>query len=126
MDQRNSLLSPAVSYRFSKNNLHVRLEGSFEIPQADELIRLLYQNHDHCQRIFIDVRKVTQPHLTATQKLKAALQHSPIAEERVYFKGKRGFDLATTGNRVLLMNSRKHVCTGNCAHCRCKRQKNAA
>ncbi len=50
---------PALSYRFSHENLHIRVNKHFDLPQAGILISLLRQYHQNCKRIFLfsDSRK---------------------------------------------------------------------
>ena len=57
----------------------------------------------------------------------AALRGAPqpsIAPQRIHYKGSRGFELATSGNKVLIVPEKaKHVCKGTCPNCRCKDKK---
>ena len=47
-----------------------------------------------------------------------------IAPQRIHYKGSRGFELAASGNKVLIVPERaKHVCKGTCPNCRCKDKK---
>ena len=49
---------------------------------------------------------------------------SNIAPQRIHYKGSRGFELATSGNKVLIVPEKaKHVCKGTCPNCRCKDKK---
>lgn len=126
-----------ITFRFSHENLHIRVENNFDQPQANAVIDLLRCNHKKCKRIFIDVRRVIQTHSLAVDALKSLLQHNGPCPEQVHFKGKTGFGMAVSGNRVLLLPEKpprdasahepheKHVCRGNCAQCRCGRHKHA-
>lgn len=132
-----SKMTTGITYRFSHNNLHIRLENDFDQPQANAVIDLLRCNHNKCKRIFIDVRRIVQAHPLAINALKSLLLHNGPYPEQVHFKGKNGFGMAVSGNRVLLLPEQpphnktahepheKHVCRGNCARCRCGRHKHA-
>ena len=115
-----------VSHRFSHDNLHIRFNSRFDPPQASVLINLLQRYYQSCKRIFIDVREVEQPNPVAAAALKAAFLHADYEPQQIGFKGNRGFALAISGNKVLLVPEKKpegHVCRGNCAHCRCGHKK---
>ena len=44
--------------------------------------------------------------------------------QRIHYKGSRGFELAASGNKVLIVPEKaKHVCKGTCPNCRCKDKK---
>ena len=59
----------------------------------------------------------------AAAALRGASQPS-IAPQRIHYKGSRGFELATSGNKVLIVPEKaKHVCKGTCPNCRCKDKK---
>ena len=61
--------------------------------------------------------------LAAAAALRGAPQPS-IAPQRIHYKGSRGFELATSGNKVLIVPEKaKHVCKGTCPNCRCKDKK---
>ncbi len=123
-----------LTHRFSHDNLHIALSEHFEQPQVDALIDMLRGQQTHCNRIFIDVRKVTNPQPSAVAAFKTSLGSLSVGPERVFFKGKLGFDLAVNGNKVLIVKKanqerseeKKHVCKGNCAHCTCGHHKHCA
>lgn len=76
-----------------------------------------------CNKFFIDVRHVTRIQPAAAAALRGAPQPS-IAPQRIHYKGSRGFELATSGNKVLIVPEKaKHVCKGTCPNCRCKDKK---
>ena len=116
-----------LTHHFSHDDLHIALSERFEQPQTDALMEMLRGNQTRCRRIFIDVSKVTHPHPSAVAAFKTSLSAQCVGPERVYFKGRLGFDLAIDGNRVLIVKDAsrqkhdpgKHVCKGNCAHCAC-------
>ena len=112
-----------LSHRFSHDNLHISVSSPFDPPQASALIELLQCNQANCKRIFIDVRHVTDPHPSAIDTLKTTLLLGNLSAERIVFKGKSGFDMAVSGNRVLIEQKKKHVCKGNCANCKCGHHK---
>lgn len=98
-----SVQSLDLSYRFSHDNLHIRVNRHFNLAQAGILISLLRHYRQNCKRIFIDVRDVTAPDEAAASAWKLSFLHTDISPERIIFKGKTGFALAVSGNRVLLV-----------------------
>ena len=126
MEQNVATTQPlGVSHRFSHDNLHISLDTQFNTPQANALMELLHCNHESCKRIFIDVRRVSNPHPSAVDALKTSLLLGGFGTEQVVFKGKTGFDMAVSGNRVLIEQKKEHVCKGNCANCKCGHHKHA-
>ena len=124
MDQHPVVTDHAgLSHRFSHDNLHISVSSRFDPPQANALIKLLQCNQANCKRIFIDVRHVADPHPSAVDALKTSLLLGGLSTERIVFKGKSGFDMAVTGNRVLIEQKKEHVCKGNCANCKCGHHK---
>ena len=119
----SSTLNSDVTHRFSHDNLHISLNDQFDSPQADAVIALLQHNHMNCKRIFIDVRQVHRPNPPAVDILKSSLLLNGFNKEQVIFKGKSGFAMAVSGNRVLIQQEKKHVCKGNCANCKCGHHK---
>lgn len=124
MDHACTSVQPLdLSYRFSHENLHIRVNQHFDLPQAGILISLLRHYRQNCKRIFIDVRDIGTPHEAAVSALKSSFLHTDISPDRIIFKGKTGFALAVSGNRVLIVPEKKHTCRGNCANCACKHKK---
>lgn len=124
MDHACTSVQPLdLSYRFSHENLHICVNKHFDLPQAGILISLLRHYRQNCKRIFIDVRDIKAPHEAAVSALKSSFFHTHISPDRIIFKGKAGFALAVSGNRVLIVPEKKHICCGNCADCACKQQK---
>lgn len=112
-----------LSFRRNANNLHIAAGEDLDLAKARAILDLMYSHSHDCNKFFIDVRQVSRVQPDAM----AALRHaSPaaIAPQRIHYKGSRGFDLAASGNKVLIVPEKaKHVCKGNCPNCRCKEKK---
>ena len=64
------------------------------------------------------------PHPAGGGRSPAWCAPASIAPQRIHYKGSRGFELATSGNKVLIVPEKaKHVCKGTCPNCRCKDKK---
>ena len=114
-------------YRISANNMHVTLEGRLSPDMAAALGGLVATHERECGTFFIDVRGMEEAEPDAAESLKNVMQRSPVSPDRIAYKGRRGFDLAVNGNKVLVPSPRRHepghVCKGNCPNCRCRQNK---
>ena len=111
MPRLENLPQTRISFRRSANNLHIATGEDLDLEQARAILNL------------IDVRHVTRIQPAAAAALRGAPQPS-IAPQRIHYKGSRGFELATSGNKVLIVPEKaKHVCKGTCPNCRCKDKK---
>ena len=112
-----------ISFRRSANNLHIATGEDLDLEQARAILNLMRCHSNDCNKFFIDVRHVTRIQPAAAAALRGAPQPS-IAPQRIHYKGSRGFELATSGNKVLIVPEKaKHVCKGTCPNCRCKDKK---
>lgn len=114
----------SLNLRESANNLHISINDTFALPQAQAIVDLLRSRHTCCNRFFIDVRQVTRLEEDAVTALRSALPASPVSMQRIAFKGRQGFNLAVNGNKVLIVpENAKHECRGNCPNCTCGHKK---
>ena len=109
-----------VQSRESNRDLHVRLAGSFHIPAAQELGKLLRQRYTGAGRVFFDVRELDAPKAEQHTLFRQCI--GPVPPEKVYFKGELGFALAIEGSRVLLMKKGSCRCQGACKTCACRQR----
>ena len=117
-----------VAHRISHDNLHIKCQ-SFTQDQANTVVGLVQKFQKDCHRIFIDVRDVQKPSQSVAASFKTSLQNSQVSPRQIFFKGHSGFDLATNGNRVLVLadepkkktqaKKEGHVCCGKCKNCHC-------
>lgn len=117
--------------RHSKDNLHVWMAGVFDGASAHELLRLLQAEYSGVGRIFINTSELRDINPLEKDVLRTHLQQTAISANCLYFKGEKGFTIAPSGSRVLILPSRlkekdrnppAHVCTGKCAQCRCHKR----
>ena len=127
MPRLENLPQTRISFRRSANNLHIATGEDLDLEQARAILNrslnLMRCHSNDCNKFFIDVRHVTCIQPAAAAALRSAPQAS-IAPQRIHYKGSRGFELAASGNKVLIVPEKaKHVCKGTCPNCRCKDKK---
>lgn len=123
MPRLENLPRNQLSFRRSANNLHIATGEDLDLEQARAILNLMRCHSSDCNKFFIDVRHVTRIQPAAAAALRGAPQPC-IAPQRIHYKGSRGFELAASGNKVLIVPERaKHVCKGTCPNCRCKDKK---
>lgn len=112
-----------IAFRRSADNLHIAAGEDLDLEQARAILDLMRCHSADCNKFFIDVRRVTRIQPAAVTALRGA-SLSAIAPQRIHYKGSRGFELASSGNKVLIVPEKaKHVCSGTCPNCRCKDKK---
>jgi hypothetical protein len=114
-----------IQFRKSNGNLHIQPKGDFDGGSAWELINLIHDQYDGKGRVFIDTRKLGQIHPFGCNTFQCRLNHRAMPADRLCFKGKKGFEIAPNGSRVIV-NSKKYSrrCNGNCKKCTCTAKRN--
>ena len=102
MPRLENLPQTRISFRRSANNLHIATGEDLDLEQARAILNLMRCHSNDCNKFFIDVRHVTRIQPAAAAALRGAPQPS-IAPQRIHYKGSRGFELATSGNKVLIV-----------------------
>lgn len=104
----------SMSLRSRRGNLHVRLEGVMDSSAALRLARLLSAERSQYQRLFVDTAHIHGIAHNASVVFQEELKKENVPLSQVFFKGKKGLELAPTGCRVLI--SPETRCS-SCAHC---------
>ncbi|MEE4357874.1 MAG: HD-GYP domain-containing protein [Desulfococcaceae bacterium] len=115
-----------IESRISRGNLHLRPKGDFDGISAWELLNCIHGSCDRSGKVFIDTSHLHNLCPFGCNTFRCGLNFSLIPGERIFFKGKKGFDIAPGGCRVLVSSkSKEHRCSGNCANCVCRTGKNS-
>lgn len=111
----------SVQMRKSNGNLHLRPKGDLDGSSAWVLIRMIYESYDGKGRVFIDTQDLREMHPFGCGILKCELRKGIVPTERLYFKGKNGFEMAPNGSRVIVPAKVPSCrCNGNCQNCLCR------
>ena len=116
-----------MHYRHNKTNLHVRVKGTFDGTSAHELLNL-FQREYRGGNVFVDTAALGEIMPFGKNILQSRLCQTPVQAASLFFKGEKGFAVAPSGSRVLLVKQdktapdagRKKHCCGNCANCTCR------
>ncbi len=110
----------SIQSRRSNGNLHLRPKGDLDGSSAWELINLMTDKYDGKGRVFIDTQGLREIHPFGCGIFKCGLNKGAIPPNRLYFKGKKGFEMAPSGSRVIVAPKGPGCrCDGNCRNCRC-------
>lgn len=110
----------SVQWKRSNGNLHLRPRGNLDGSSAWELINLIREKYDGKGRVFIDTQDLREIHPFGCGILKYHLTMGTVPPDCLFFKGKRGFEMAPNGSRVILSSKGSRCrCDGNCANCLC-------
>lgn len=114
-----------MQFKKSNGNLHIQPKGDFDGSSAWELINLIHDQYDGKGRVIIDTRNLGQIHPFGCNTFQCRLNLRAMPADRLCFKGKKGFEIAPNGSRVI-DNSQKAPCrcNGNCEKCTCSGKKN--
>ena len=94
------------SFHSNGRNLHLKLRRE---PDREALSSVSVLLKDHARadgRLFVDVRDLNDMQPQAAMSLKSVLKETSLPANSIYFKGPLGFNLASTGNRVLVVRER--------------------
>ena len=108
-------------FRHNNDNLHVRMLGVFDGNSAHELLNLFLREYRSGGRVFVDTACVREVMPFGSKVLQARLCQTPVPASQLFFKGEKGFRIAPSGSRVLVVpqKKKKEGCCGKCAHCAC-------
>ena len=113
-----------IEFRKSNGNLHVRPMGNFDGSSAWELINLLHEKYDGKGRIFIETRNLHKICPFGCSTFQCRLNLSALPADRLFFKGKKGFEIAPKGSKVIVVPEKHRFrCNGNCENCPCSGKK---
>jgi len=109
-----------VEHKKSNGNLHLRPKGDFDGSSAWDLIHLMREKYDGKGRVFIDTKDLQDVHSSGCSTFRCRFQQGGVPADCLFFKGKKGFEMAPDGSKVILVSKKRQCrCDGDCAHCGC-------
>lgn len=114
-----------IEFRTNNGNLYVRPKGDLDGSAACELVNLIHDKYDGEGQVFVDTHQLRKIHSFGCGMFHYHLNFGKLPPDRLFFKGKKGFEIAPEGSRVLVISAekRRHRCGGDCANCACGRRK---
>ena len=114
-----------IEVKKSNGRLLVVPRGDFDGNSAWELVNLLHEQYDGKGQVVIDTRNLREMCPFGCSTFRCRLNQSRLPSNRLSFKGKKGYDIAPEGSKVV-GSQKKHRCRckGNCAKCPCSGEKN--
>jgi hypothetical protein len=92
----------AIGFRHSAGNLHIKLSGAFSGNCAWELLKTIRWQYAGSGRIFIDTARLDSVLADGVALFKTHLGAKRMPPDWLYFKGKKGFQIAPEGSRVIM------------------------
>lgn len=88
----------------SAGNLHIFLFGEFNGMCAWELLKTLRREGADAGRVFVDTDGLGSVSTSGVSLFKSHMIQKRLSKDWLYFKGKKGFQIAPDGSRVLIIN----------------------
>jgi len=110
----------SVQLRKSNGNLYLRPRGDLDGSSAWVLIHMIHKVYEGKGRVFIDTQDLREIHPFGCGIFKCELGKGVVRPDCIFFKGKKGFEMAPNGSRVI-MPAKVASCrfNGTCKSCRC-------
>ncbi len=109
-----------IELRKSNGNLHVRLKGYFDGNSACQLAERIHSGYDGSGLVFIDTHSLCDLCEFGCSTFRSVLDRKKVPADSLVFKGKKGFEIAPDGSRVIIACADKQGgCKGDCANCPC-------
>ncbi len=113
-----------IESKTSNGDLHLKPRGDFDGSSAWELLNLIHDKYNGKGRVFIDTNHLNQICSFGCNTFRCGLNFSLLPADRIFFKGRKGFEIAPNGSKVIVTpQAKKHHCTGDCKNCRCSADK---
>lgn len=90
--------------RHSRGNLHISILGEFNGMCAWELLKTIRLQRAGSGRVFIDTAKLDRILTEGVSLFKDHMMQKQLPQDWLYFKGKKGFEIAPNGSRVLVIS----------------------
>ncbi len=103
---------PALAFHSNGRNLHIALHREPDKETLKSVSGILKTHARADGRLFVDVRDLNDMGSSAASSLQTILKESPLPPNSIYFKGPLGFNLASTGNRVLIVREKGQKAAG--------------
>ena len=90
--------------RVSAGNLDLSLSGEFNGMCAWELLKIIKRSGSISGRVFVDTSGLEKVLSSGVSLFKSHMARKPLPQDWLYFKGRKGFQIAPKGSRVLMFN----------------------
>jgi hypothetical protein len=105
-----------IHCRRSRGNLHVQPKGHLDRETAQQLLELIQDRYDGAGLVFVDTGALQEIHPQGADTFKSGLAAAAVVPiPRLFFKGRKGFDMAPEGCRVLVTPQQR--CCGGKGGC---------
>ena len=91
-----------IDYRHSVGNLHIQPKGEFDGVGAWALIKTIRRRYNGIGRVFVNTAALEPIHTSGVALFRAHMTPRIMPLEKLYFKGKKGFDIGPDGSRVII------------------------
>ena len=110
-----------IKYRKSVGNLHIDPKGDLDGSSAFQLTNLIRKKYDGKGRVFINTENIKQIFPFGKSVFQGQLDFKILPAKRLYFKGKKGLEIAPNGSRVIISRKQHQCqCNGDCKNCSCR------
>ncbi|MCB2168904.1 MAG: peptidylprolyl isomerase [Deltaproteobacteria bacterium] len=96
-----------IDFKDSNGNLHIDLKGDFDGSSAWELINLIHEKYNGLGRVYIDTEKLGCVHPFGVSVFRRRLNPIWLPLNRLFVKGKKGFDIAPKGSKVVVIPAKR-------------------
>jgi hypothetical protein len=93
-----------IHKRHSAGNLHISVSGEFNGQCAWELFKTIWRQGQRAGRVFVDTAGLHTISEESVSLFKSHLKPKRMRPDWLYFKGRKGFQIALDGSRVLIIN----------------------
>ncbi len=117
-----------IHCRKSHGNLHVKPRGNLDVDTARRLLELIEDRYDGAGFVFLDTAALQHIQPQGADIFRSSFEQDPVVPiPRFFLKGRRGFDIAPEGCRVLVVPP-KGCCKGKgaCSECSCRSSEDTA
>lgn len=90
--------------RHSAGNLHISIFGEFNGMCAWELLKTISFDGVSAGRVFVDTAGLGRISTDGVSLFRSHMLQRRLPQDWLYFKGKKGFQIAPDGSRVLIIN----------------------
>jgi len=116
-----------IKHRKSGGNLHIHPEGDLDGSSAFQLANLIRKKYDGKGRVFINTDSIKEIFPFGKSVFQGQLDFKTLPADRLFFKGKKGFEIAPNGSRVIISRKQHQCkCNGDCRNCASRAKKREA
>jgi hypothetical protein len=95
----------AIEVRHKSGNLHLGVSGVFNGVCAWALFKILWRQPTTSGRVFVGTAGIEEINSDAVELFKHHMSRHTLPPDWLYFKGKKGFQIAPDGSRVMVASN---------------------